>query len=196
MRAWWPHRKDLSISESIEEIDSVVPAYTPGEAEGSFTRLWFYCKTSLSPLTVCQTAGKACLRFIGSCGSTDDGQIPLWSTGLVKGKGRNTLLKKVFISLACLVKSLSIHICFFFSHSAMAFVLSKYSQFFFYPFSLLFLNSTALLDLPLTSSKHACRPSAVVSFMCLLVCKAAAAWRQKKRLSLPSPHAISCYCLK
>lgn len=41
------HCEDLSISKSIEERDSIVPAFTPGEAEGSFTRLWFYCKTFL-----------------------------------------------------------------------------------------------------------------------------------------------------
>ncbi len=73
----------------MEERDSIVQALTPEDADGSFTRLWFYCKTSLFLRRLCQTAGKACLGFIGSYGSVDDRPVPLMSTGLVKGKGRD-----------------------------------------------------------------------------------------------------------
>ena len=58
---------------------------------------------SLSAPTVCQTAGRACLGFIGSSRSADDGQMPLWSVGLVKRQRAEYPVKMVFISFACLL---------------------------------------------------------------------------------------------
>lgn len=65
----------------------------------------------LSALLACWAAGRACLGFIGSCGSADDGPVPHRSTGLVKVKGRNSLLKRHLFLLHVLRDH-----CFTFAH--------------------------------------------------------------------------------
>lgn len=112
-----PHCKDLCISKSIEERDSIVLAFTPGEAEGSFTRLWFYCKTSLFLPWLCvRQQEKLVWDLLAVVDLQMMDECPSRSMGLVKRQRAEYPVKMVFISFACLEvpHSLSIHIFFFF----------------------------------------------------------------------------------